>query len=307
MERLFIFHPIELAFKRILLEAEFATARTRILTSFAQLLHSRRLVEPMGVKKMVRLFFQRLAKILLVKQLDLFVILRSAHSIALVFTINAGNTSLHVILHIEGGGNGATGPMDTESYTASKDAAATEKTTTGDILDGHVISLCLGIFKALTEVSEKLAGLAFKHIPDTGHDGLTAATDTAAGAGHEFDEVIGRLAFAHLIQHSGEVLCAVNHGNLHVDAAHVDGGFTEAFHAAPDRTRVKPFFFSYFLSHNYTAHHYFIYVETTTIDYRQPRYACYFPWLHTFFPYYPFVFLFQILCLRFSPLVVPTT
>ena len=184
---------------RIHLVTEFATARTRILAGIVELLHATRLIEPMSVEKMMSLFFTGLAKILGVQLLDLSIVHGGTLSIALVFTVNAGDTSLHVIANAEGGSDSAAGPVDTDSDTASKDAAATEKTTTGDIHNGHVISLCLGIFKALAQVSEKLAGLAFKHIPHARHDGLTAAADTAAGAGHEFDEVVGRLAFAHLI------------------------------------------------------------------------------------------------------------
>ena len=65
-----------------------------------------------------------------------------------------------------------------------------------------------------------------------GLDGLAAAVDAAAGAGHDLDEVILLFALAHHVQHLAGVGGAADHADPHGQAGHLVGGFLHALGAA---------------------------------------------------------------------------
>ena len=64
------------------------------------------------------------------------------------------------------------------------------------------------------------------------HDGLTAAVDTAAGAGHDFHEVVGRFASLDLLDQLLGSAGGVGNGHLQVQVADGNLGFLHALDAA---------------------------------------------------------------------------
>ena len=65
-----------------------------------------------------------------------------------------------------------------------------------------------------------------------GADGLAAAADTAAGAGHDFDKVIGAGALFYLFHDDAGVFEGMGNGDVHVASGQADGAFFDAVKAA---------------------------------------------------------------------------
>ena len=59
-------------------------------------------------------------------------------------------------------------------------------------------------------------------------DGLTAATDAAAGARHDLDEVIAHTAIANRVEQTGGVAQPVRHGDTYLGAVDIGNGFLPA-------------------------------------------------------------------------------
>ena len=101
---------------------------------------------------------------------------------------------------------------------------------------GILMALAQG--QALVQIVEGLdAGLARFVI---GADGLSAAADAAAGAGHDLDEEIVGLAVLDPADDLLGVLQAVDHRHLEGGAVQIDSGLLDAAHLAADRLEFQP-------------------------------------------------------------------
>ncbi len=65
-----------------------------------------------------------------------------------------------------------------------------------------------------------------------GADGLAAAADTAAGAGHDFDKVVGTDTLFDLFHDGAGIFEGMGNGDAHVTAGQADGAFFDAVKAA---------------------------------------------------------------------------
>lgn len=79
-------------------------------------------------------------------------------------------------------------------------------------------------------------------VPDgvVGADGLSAAADTAAGAGHDLDEDIVGLAALYPADKLLGVLQTVGHGHLQGGAVEVNGGLLDGVDVAPYGVKLQP-------------------------------------------------------------------
>ena len=65
-----------------------------------------------------------------------------------------------------------------------------------------------------------------------GADRLAAAADTATGAGHDFDKVIGTDTLFYLFHDDAGVFEGMGNGDVHVASGQADGAFFDAVKAA---------------------------------------------------------------------------
>ena len=89
----------------------------------------------------------------------------------------------------------------------------------------------VGLVQAVQDLGA--LGADVHEVADRGMNlGLTAAVDTAAGAGHELDEVVVLLAGLDHIQDLADICQAGGHADVHIHTGNVVGGFLDAFDTA---------------------------------------------------------------------------
>ena len=100
------------------------------------------------------------------------------------------------------------------------------------MVEGLDIRVFVGFTDRQVPVDFVEGGHAFFADGVGGADGLAAAADTAAGAGHDFDKVIGTDTFFYLFHDGAGIFEGMGYGDMHLAVGQAYGGFFDAVKAA---------------------------------------------------------------------------